>query len=274
MRQSHHGRHPHHFVLSYPVTPRERFYAIFLGPLLVVALMYVVFYLYPHLEPPSEADIVSLPTLLTAAFYTCMRLFTAYVLAVVVSIPLALAVTENATVEALLLPVFDVLESVPILALFPVIIFVFVQYDFLNGAAIFILFLSMLWNLVFTLVGGLKIIPKDIFYAAEVFGVRGVARLKRVILPAIVPQLVTGSILAVAQGWNLIIVAEVLHTYIPHGSSAQDLFGLGSVLVSAAANAQNEVFLACVVVMVVLIALLNFFVWQRLLRYAQRFRFE
>lgn len=267
------GHHIHHHYIRYPVTAGERFWSIFFGPLIIIALVYACYTLYPVLAPPSGA-VVPLSTIFAAAFATCVRILIAYVLAVIVAVPLALAVTQNATVEAILLPVFDVFESVPILALFPVIILVFIQFNFLNGAAIFILFLTMLWNIVFTLVGGLKIIPKDIIYAAQVFGVNGFARLRRVVLPALVPQFVTGSILAVAQGWNLIIVAEVLHTYIPHGTSAQDLFGVGSILVSAAANAQNEVFLTSVIVMIILIALLNFFVWQKLLHYAQRFRFE
>jgi len=272
MKQSR-THHIHHIAIRYPISFSERIYAIFLGPLIVVGLMYAAYSFYPLLAPPS-GDVLPLSTIIAAALYTCMRLAIAYVLAVAVAIPLSLAVTYNSTIEAILLPVFDVLESVPILALFPVIIVVFIQYNFLNGAAIFILFLTMLWNIVFTLVGGLKMIPQDIIYAARVFGLSGFAFVRRVILPAIIPQLVTGSILAVAQGWNIIIVAEVLHTYIPHGTSAQDLFGVGSILVSAAASAQNQVFLAAVVVMIVLIGLLNFFVWQKLLHYAQRFKFE
>lgn len=262
----------HHHYVRYPITMRERFWAIFLGPLLIVALMYAAFTFYPYLAPSGEN--VSFGTIMIAALYTCARLLVAYVLAVLVAVPLALLVTSNKMLEEILLPVFDILESVPILALFPVIIMLFIQFNFLNGAAIFILFLSMLWNIVFTLVGGLKIIPRDIIDAARIFGLSGFNFIRRVILPAIFPQLVTGSILAVAQGWNLIIVAEVLHTYIPGGTSAQDLFGVGSLLVAAAAHAQNGVFLGCVFVMVVLIALLNFFVWQKLLHFAQRFRFE
>ena len=259
-------------VISYPISMGQRLYAIVLGPFAVVALMYAALAIFPVLA--SHGATVSLSTILLASFATCARLFVAYTLAVVVAIPLAIFVTHNAIVESILLPVFDILESIPILALFPVIILLFIQFNFLNGAAIFILFLAMLWNLVFTLVGGLKIIPRDIIYAARIFGITGFSYVRQVIVPALVPQLVTGSILAVAQGWNLIIVAEVLHTYIPGGTSAQDLFGIGSILVAAAANAQNGVFLTSVIVMVVLIALLNFFVWQKLLHFAQRFRFE
>ncbi|HUO56442.1 MAG TPA: ABC transporter permease subunit, partial [Candidatus Paceibacterota bacterium] len=157
---------------------------------------------------------------------------------------------------------------------FPVVVILFVNVGFLNGAAIFILFVSMLWSLVFTLVGGLKIIPHDIIDAAHIFGVRGFSFVRRVIFPALVPQFVTGSILAVAQGWNIIIVAEVLRTYIPNGTSAQDLFGIGSILVDASANAQGTVFVESVFAIIIVIAFINFFVWQKLLHYAQRFRFE
>lgn len=268
-----HRSHSHHlFALTYPVSLHERVYTIILGPLIIVGLMWLALYFYPILEPRGEA--LSLGTIWLAALYTLFRLFVAYICAVVVAVPLAIAVTHNRIVEKVMLPVFDILQSVPILALFPVIIMLFIRFGNLNGAAIFILFLSMLWNLVFTLVGGLKLIPRDIVDAARVFGLSGSSYLKRLVLPALVPQLVTGSILAVAQGWNITIVAEVLHTYIPGGTSAQDLFGVGSILVSAAANAQNGEFLSTVFTMVIVIALFNFFVWQKLLHYAQKFRFE
>lgn len=272
MKHPHRG-HAHHFIeLTYPVSFRERIYAIVLGPLLIVALMGFAFYFYPILEPTGES--LSLGTIFIAALFTLSRLAVAYVFAVIVAVPLSILVTHNTVVEKIMLPVFDIMQSVPILALFPVIIMLFIRFGDLNGAAIFILFLSMLWNIVFTLVGGLKLIPHDIIDAARIFGLRGYSYLRRLLLPALVPQLVTGSILAVAQGWNITIVAEVLHTYIPGGTSAQDLFGVGSILVAAAANAQNGTFLGAVFVMVVIIAAFNFFVWQKLLHYAQRFRFD
>ena len=229
-------------------------------------------YFYPLLsQSPAPIDFL---TIVFAACATCARLAIAYVLAALLAVPLALFVTSSATIEAIFLPVFDVLESVPILVLFPVLVVLFVQTGFLNGAAITILFITMLWSIVFTLVGGIKIIPKDIMYAGHIFGLKGLALIRRVVLPAIVPQFVTGSILALAQGWNIIIVAEVLHTYIPHGSSEQDLFGIGAILVNASAQAQTQVFIAAVFVMIVIIAFFNFFVWQRLLHFSQRFRFE
>ncbi|HVM73262.1 MAG TPA: ABC transporter permease subunit [Candidatus Paceibacterota bacterium] len=268
-----HSAH-HHSILVYPVSFTQRMYTIVFGPLVIVALVYLIAHLFPFINPPSGTT-TSFTMILVAALETWARIAIAFACAILCAIPLALFVTSSAKAEAVLLPLFDIMQSVPVLALFPVIIMFFINdFNSLNGAAIFILFLSMLWNIVFAVVGGLKIIPQDIVSAAHIFGIRGFAFFRRVLLPAIVPQLVTGSILAVGQGWNLIIVAEVLHTYIPGGTAAQDLFGVGSILVRAAADAQIGVFIQTVFVMVVIIGFFNFFVWQKLLHYAQRFRFE
>lgn len=263
----------HHSVVSYPATLLQRIYVLVLWPLVVVFVVALTLRFVPEFVH-TQLQEVSLQTIILAALSTSGRLLFAYICALVAAVLLAIGVTSHSWLEQIFLPIFDIVESVPVLALFPVIVALFLNFGWYNGAAVFIIFLSMVWNIVFTLVGGLKLIPRDIMYAARVFGVRGRSYVSKIILPALVPQLVTGSILALAQGWNIIIVAEVLHTYIPGGTAEQDLFGLGSILVHAAANGQTQVFIETVFVMIVLIGLLNFFVWQRLLHYAQKFRFE
>lgn len=272
-REHHIGHYHRHLSLSYPVSLSQRLYSIFLGPLLVLVLL-VASVAVLSATPVAPISALSFGSLLLATLATLMRLAVAYVFALLCAVPLALLASITPFTEKVFLPIFDVLESIPILAFFPVLIMVFIRFNSLNGAAILILFLAMLWNIVFTVVGGLRIIPKDIKAAASVFGVRGFELFRKVTLPAIFPQIVTGSILAVAQGWNIIIVAEVLHTYIPGGTASQDLFGIGNVLVQAAASADTSLFLASITLMVFVIALLNFFVWQKLLTYAERFRFE
>ncbi len=268
-----HRRHYHLHRISYPISLPQKIYSLFIGPLLVVVITVALVKIFAVTEP-AISDTITLNALLAALGWTLARLTIAYVLATLVSIPLAILATANPTAEAIFLPLFDVLQSVPILAFFPVLILVFINVNSLNGASVAILFLTMVWTMVFTLVGGLNVIPRDIIAAAELFGLRGWTYFWKVLLPAMVPQLVTGSILAFAQGWNIIIVAEVLHTYIPHGTSAQDLFGIGSIMVTAAANGQNNIFLWAVLVMILAIAFINFFIWQKLLHYAQRYRFE
>lgn len=261
----------HSSLISYPHTLRERLYSLFFMPLLVILVIFVGI---NFLDLSGNHSQISFGTLGLAGLATTCRLLVAYFFAVAVAVPLAIFATKSPLLERIFLPVFDILESIPILAFFPILIILFIKFNFINGAAVFILFLSMLWNIVFTLIGGIKIIPKDILYAAFTFNIRGWKYIRQVILPAIFPELVTGSILAFAQGWNLIIVAEVMHVYIPAGSASQDLFGLGSILVQSATSGQNYLFLCTLVVMILIIALFNFFIWQKLLHYAQKYKFE
>jgi NitT/TauT family transport system permease protein len=262
---------PHHFGFSYPTSLSQRAHSAF-APLGILILLFVIlrfFSIFPVAAAPVSLDYIG-----WALLATLVRLFVAYIFALVLSVPLALLINKSPLMERIFLPVFDIAQSIPVLAFFPVVIVFFLRFGIPDGAAIFIIFLSMLWNIVFSLVGGMKVIPTDIKDAAHVFGIRGRDFLRRILIPATVPYLVTGSLLAWAQGWNIIIVAEVLHTYIPGGVPGQDLFGIGSILVNASSTGANSIFIIAILAMVGAIALMNFFVWQKLLHFSERFKFE
>ena len=271
MSTRHIGHHHRHLV-SYPASLRQSFYTLIIMP--VVALMLTVFFVRTFTQLPAIEHELSWAYLILALLATFARLLVAYVCALIISLPLALLVTWSSRAEKIFLPLFDIMQSVPVLAFFPVVIVFFVHYGFYSGAAIFILFVTMLWSIVFSLVGGLRVIPEDIKAVGHIFGVRGVSFIEKILLPSVFPYLVTGSLLAFAGGWNIIIVAEVLHTYLPGADESSDLFGIGSVLVHASAGAQTSVFLYAMLVLIVAIAFLNFFIWQKLLTYAERFKFE
>lgn len=271
--QDQHIRHSHrHMSISYPVSMHQRLYSAILIPLVVLA--FGVFVVKKFASGFSPQQTVTIGYFAAALLLTFTRLLISYALALIISIPLALLISHSPKAERVLFPLFDIIQSIPVLAFFPVVILFFVHYNFYNGAAIFILLITMMWSLVFSVVGGLKIIPQDIKSAAQIFHVTKWAYIKKVLLPSVFPYLVTGSLLAWAGGWNIVIVAEVLHTYIPGGTVSQDLFGIGSVLVSSAASGNQHVFLSALGAMIVVIGLLNFFVWQKLLKYAERFKFE
>jgi NitT/TauT family transport system permease protein len=198
----------------------------------------------------------------------------AYIVSLVIAVPLALLIASTAQLQQILLPVADILQSVPVLAFFPVVLVFFTAYHAFELAAVFVIFVSMVWNIVFPVIGGLQTIPDDISSAAIVFNVHGFQKFRYITLPAILPFVITGSLLAWAQGWTIVIVAEVLHTYIPHGTAAQDLLGLGSLLVDSNAQGQTSLFVATLAVMILLVAFMNLLVWQPLLHFAHRFRFD
>ena len=259
-------------AFSYPVSLWQRLHSAF-TPLILIAVLFIVLKAV-SIFPAFPTNALTPSDIGLALLATFIRLLIAYALALVLAVPLAILVERNALAERILLPIFDIAQSVPALAFFPLIILLFIRVGFLEGAAVFIIFISMLWNIVFSLVGGLKVVPSDIKDAAQVFDIKGWSYLRRILIPGVVPYLVTGSLLAWAQGWNIVIVAEVLHTYLPGGTASQDLFGIGNVLVNASATGQNGTFIVAILVMVAAISLINFFVWQKLLHYAERYKFE
>jgi NitT/TauT family transport system permease protein len=274
------GRHVHRHRASgsvvYPVSLSRKLYALVWYPLISIIVVSVALMIYngSGLDLSLRNTGYSVGSLVLAVLSTLLRVFVSYVLAVAVSLPLAVLATRNRFSETIFLPLFDILQSVPVLAFSPLLVVFFVRYSAFNSAAIFILFLTMLWSLIFTMIGGLRIIPKDIKEAAEVFGVRGWSYFRKVLMPAVFPEFVTGSILSAAAGWNIIIVAEALHNYIPNGKPSQDLFGIGSILVHSASTGETGLFVVALTFLILTIAFINFFLWQKLLHYSSKFRFE
>jgi NitT/TauT family transport system permease protein len=264
---THYSHRSHH---KHPVSLGERVGLWLLLPVVIIVVAAIL--VGTHTDIGTES--ISFSMLLYALAASLGRLVLAYIAALVIGIALALFVVSSPARERILIPIYDVLESVPVLVFFPVIIIVFINYGWFNAAAIFIIFLNMLWNIVFSVIGGIKLIPADVTAVPRVFGLRGATRFFKITLPALVPSLITGSLLAWAEGWNMLIVAEVLHTYVPAGSQVSDLFGIGSVLVNASAYGQHALFVWSIITIVVAIMLLNIFVWQKLLRMAERFKFD
>lgn len=213
-------------------------------------------------------------TLLAALGASSLRLMVAYFFSLVIGIALGMLAERGRSLESALLPIFDVLESMPVLAFFPVIIVLFLRANLLEGAAVFIIFFSMVWNIAFSVVGGLRQTPADVKAIGVVFGLTRWQRFRKILLPSVFPAVLTGSILALADGWNIVIVAEALHAYAPSTASAHDLFGIGSILVHASANGDTSMLITAMTLLIAAIALVNIAVWQPLLAYAERYKFE
>lgn len=238
----------------------------------IVLTMIVVHFANPR--NAFDIDRISVADIAHASANTFYRMLVAYLLSVIVAVPLALLIAVTPAVQRILLPIADIMQSVPVLAFFPIVVAFFTQYRAFEAAAILVIFMAMVWNIVFPVIGGLQTIPDDIRSAAHVFGLRGIRKFWHVTLPAIFPFIVTGSLLAWAQGWTVVIVAEVLHTYIPDAGASADLLGLGSLLVDSNAQQKTSVFVAALCAMILMVALIDILVWQPLLRLAQRFRFD
>ena len=102
----------------------------------------------------------------------------AYALSLVFALGYGYYAATRRTSERVMIPVLDILQSVPILGFFPVVIVLFLSLPgptFLgpNLASVFLIFTSMSWNMVFGVYESLKTLPTELREASDTFGLRG-----------------------------------------------------------------------------------------------------
>ena len=204
------------------------------------------------------------------------RMASAYFLALAFALIYGYFAATRRTGERVLIPVLDILQSVPILGFFPVAIVVIVNiagkgnWFGPNFAAVFLIFTSMAWNLVFGVYESVKSLPAELREAGDAFGAHGWLRLRAVLLPATVNRLVYNSILSWTAGWYFLVAAE----FISNSSSNTSVPGIGSYLLSAADSGDVGALLAGLVLLVALIAALDVLVWRPLGRWAEKYRYD
>src|SRR2546425_970684 len=207
-----------------------------------------------------------------------IRLALAYVIALAWTIPLAAWIGRNPRGSRYVTPVLEVAASLPATALLPIIVgFALFATASLGPAAelsaVLIALFSMQWYLLFNLIAGVRGIPEDLDEAARSFGLRGKAYWRGVLLPAMVPSLLTGSITAWGAGWNALIVSE----YIPFLNPPPHVSGLGYLLDIATFTKppDNEMILLTILMMIVIVLAMNKLLWRPLYkRAAVKYRVE
>ena len=213
----------------------------------------------------------SLPLATVDVTYSFLRMLAAYALALGFSLAYGYYAAVHRTGERVMIPILDILQSVPILGFFPFAILLFADatpgsWVGPNFASVFLIFTSMAWNMVFGVYESLKTLPEDLRQASDTFGLSGWLRFRRVLFPATVNRLVYNSVLSWTAGWFFLVEAEVF--------SGSTLQGIGSFLENAASYHHASEFVAGIVVLVAIIALLDFAVWRPLGRFAERFRYD
>jgi NitT/TauT family transport system permease protein len=229
-------------------------------------------YLRPHDAPQLDPRPGLLPVYV---LYSMARLLVAYGIAV----PLALAVGHMAArsrvARRVILPTLDVLQSVPILGFFPAAVAVFIALGGgsalgVEAAAVFLIFTSMFWNLVFGVYGSLITVPEELMLAADHLRVRGPLRWTKLVLPAVFPGLLYNSILSWANGWYFLIASEIIAS----GPARYTLPGLGSYLSQSIATGYRDHTLYGLLALLASTVGLRLLVWGPLETWAERFQIE
>jgi len=226
-------------------------------------------------EPPAE-QLSSLPVLIAL---TMGRLTIAYGISLAVAITMGVLAAEHKKFATIFYPLYDIGQGVPILALFPAIFLILrgligIQEIALELTCIIMLVLDMIWYMFLNIVSAVKNIPTEIKEVGQLFGFKGFKRITHLVIPSILPSIVTGSILSWGTGWNTIIFAE----YIPStkkGVPPVSVLGLGSLLDKAGYEFGNTVVLIFLLGIVAAIVLsMEALVWRRLLRKFEKYHVE
>ncbi|HEV2317001.1 MAG TPA: ABC transporter permease subunit [Thermoplasmata archaeon] len=204
-----------------------------------------------------------------------LRMLLAYLLSLGFALGYGYYAATHRPAERVLIPVLDILQSIPILGFFPIAIAVFVGATpgspiGPNFASIFLIFTSMAWNMVFGVYESIKSMPQELREATESFGVTGRQRLRQVLLPATTNRLVYNSILSWTAGWYFLVAAEIISV----GKQSTALPGIGSFLLVAAGDQDLSALIAGLALLVVLIALMDIAIWRPLTRWAEKFRYD
>ncbi len=203
------------------------------------------------------------------------RMVLAYALSLVFAIVYGYFAATHRTGERVLLPILDILQSVPILGFFPVALAFFLtlhgpSWFGTNFAAIFLIFTSMSWNMAFGVYESLKSVPNDLREVGDCYGVHGALRWRALLLPATVNRLVYNSVLSWTGGWFFLVAAELFSI----GNTKVSLPGIGSFLGLAAEHGNGNALAAGLILLIALIVAMDLFLWRPLGRYADRFRYD
>jgi NitT/TauT family transport system permease protein len=261
----------------------EKIIAAVLAISTIFVVLYIVFGQFPTFaiisegfsKPPAE-ELGSLPLLIAL---TMGRLTIAYGISLAVAISMGVLAAEHKRFATVFYPLYDIGQGVPILALFPVIFLGLKEILGIEGVAleltcIIMLVLDMIWYMFLNVVSAVKNIPTEIREVGQIFGFKGLKRVTHLVIPSILPSIVTGSILSWGTGWNTIIFAEYLPST-QQGGQPISVLGLGSFLDKAGYEWGNTVLLIFLLGIIAVIVLsMEGFVWRRLLRKFEKYHVE
>jgi NitT/TauT family transport system permease protein len=206
-------------------------------------------------------------TTLAAAGATLARVLLSVLLGTLWALPAGLAIGLSPRLSRLLQPVVQVVASFPAPMLFPAVVAGLAALGVgLGPGSVLLMLLGTQWYILFNVVAGAMAVPADLREMARSYRITGWRRFRVLLLPSVLPYLVTGWITAAGGAWNASIVSE----YVSFRGHVDRTFGLGARISAAAEAADFPLLAASVVVMSAAVVLFNRLVWRQLNDLAER----
>jgi NitT/TauT family transport system permease protein len=222
------------------------------------------------------ADISHSPRALPLyAFYSLVRMMTAYVLSLAFAIGYGYVAAYTPRIETVMIAALDILQSIPVLSFLPGVMLAMValfpsRQLGLELGSIILIFTGQVWNMAFSFYSSLKSIPRELREAAAIYGFGGWQRFIELELPYGTIGLVWNSIVSVASGWFFLMACEMFEL----GNRDFRLPGLGSFLQNAASTDDTAGVIWGLATMIAVIVMLDQLLWRPLIAWSDRFKFE
>jgi len=209
------------------------------------------------------------------AALSLLRIAIAYVLSLAFTLVYGYIAAYNRKAERFMVPLLDVLQSIPVLSFLPGVMLAMVglfpsRQLGVELGAILLIFTGQVWNMAFSFYASLKSIPREMREAAQIYGFSWWQRFTEVELPFAAIGLVWNSMMSVAGGWFFLMACEMFVL----GSRDFRLPGLGSYLQTASSEGDTAAILWGVATMIAVIVLLDQFVWRPVIAWAEKFKVE
>ena len=223
-----------------------------------------------------QVEISRSPLALAAyAGYSLLRITIAYVLSLAFTLVYGYVAAYNPRAERFMIPLLDVLQSIPVLSFLPGVMMAMValfpgRQLGVEAGAILLIFTGQVWNMAFSFYASLKSIPNEMREAAKVYRFSWWQRFIEMELPFAAIGLVWNSMMSVAGGWFFLMACEMFVL----GSRDFRLPGLGSYLQTAASAGDTRSIIWGVATMIAVIVLLDQFIWRPVIAWAEKFKVE
>jgi NitT/TauT family transport system permease protein len=230
----------------------------------------------PEKPPPMDLSPWALPGY---ALFSLSRGLIAYLLSLAFTLVYGFWAAKDRHAERVLIPLLDILQSIPVLAFMPGVVLLLIGLFPSNNvgleiAAILMIFTGQAWNMTFSFYHSLRSLPNDQQEAATVYRFTWWQRLKWVELPFATIGLVWNSMMSMAGGWFFLMLIEAFTLKVNGEEREYQLPGIGSYM-NAAFDAWNvPAMLWAILAMVLMIVLLDQLLWRPVVAWAQKFRVE
>ena len=204
---------------------------------------------------------------------TAFRMLLAMGLSLVFTLAYANWAAKSPRAGKLLVPLLDVLQSVPILSFLSVTVVWFLSLSpgrvfGAELACVFAIFTSQAWNMAFSLYQSLRTVPDELAEAGRMLGLNAWSRFWRIEAPFGTPSLVWNMMVSMSGGWFFVTLSEAISV----GKTTIALPGIGSYIAVAIAQQNFAAVIYAIIAMLVVILIYDQLLFRPLVAWADRFR--